>query len=556
MKSMIKIKIRKAIVVLPLALLTLFPSCNDWLTLQPEDGVIKDNYWNTKEEVFASVIGCYSSLLTEGIAMRMYLWGDLRGETVAPNLLTSATGQAMQAIMDGDIISTNTLCSWDQLYKVINQCNTVIDYASVAQLTDESFSDALVAQYQAEAIAIRSLMYFNLVRTFRDVPFQTAAIVSDDQNLQIPKMDGAAILDSLTEDLEAAAKVIAINYGTDVATNKGRFTANGVYSLLADIYLWKEDYANCITNCNKVMNSGQVSLLYANGSHRYLQATDNALTGEKDTVYYVYESAANDLFNSMYVQGNCDESILELQREVDLPNYDYWNLFQPTGYLAANTEIIKELFFLPSQIDNNIYDIRGDGISYKGAYIWKHMGTSREGAPLSNIRTRPTMVGNTIIYRLATIYLMKAEALVQEARALEQKSDTTGLMYSKLDQAWTLLKSIRDRANATETTDLCFGVKSPLELSVTNMEKFVYEERIRETMYEGTRWFDALRQAKRDDYKGSNLNYLMNMAVYSASAAKVSSLQTKLKNHDFHYLPIAQDELDANKKLEQNPFYN
>jgi len=45
------------------------------------------------------------------------------------------------------------------------------------------------------------------------------------------------------------------------------------------------------------------------------------------------------------------------------------------------------------------------------------------------------------------------------------------------------------------------------------------------------------------------------MAIYGASAAKVTSLQTKLKNHDFHYLPIAQDELDANKALIQNPFY-
>lgn len=552
--------LKKATLLAPLALLALFSSCNDWLTLEPEDGVIKDNYWTTKEEVLASTIGCYSSILTTGIDLRMYLWGELRGETLMPNLLTSANGQAVQAIMDGDIVPTNTLCSWDQFYKVINQCNTVIDFGPAVLKTDASFTEAKLASYQAEAIAIRSLMYFYLVRTFRDVPFQTQAIVSDDQNLQIPKKDGSAILDSLVDDLEAAAVALPTSYGLDPAENKGRFTAYGAYALLADIYLWKEDYANCISNCNKIINSGKISLLYADNTlMRYQKETDNALTGAKDTVYYVYESSVNDFFNKMYYVGNCDESIFELQREDDFPNYDYWTLFQPSGYLYANTTALNELYFLPSEVDRGVYDLRGEGVSYKGSFVWKHMGTSREGAALSNIRTRATMTGNPIIYRLAEIYLMKAEALVQQAKALEAEGDTTGTMYQKLNEAWDLVKAIRDRSNATETTDLCARVTKITELDCITMNKFVYEERIREMLYEGKRWFDALRFAKRDNYGGAgspNLVYLNDMAIYGASASKVTSLQTKLKNHDFHYLPIAQDELDANKELKQNPFYN
>jgi len=551
--------LKKATIFAPMALIALFSSCDKWLTLQPEDGVIKDNYWTTKEEVLASTIGCYSSILTTGIDMRMYLWGELRGETLMPNLLTSANGQAVQAIMDGEIVPTNTLCSWDQLYKVINQCNTVIDFGPDVLKTDESFTPAKLASYQAEAVAIRSLMYFYLVRTFRDVPFQTQAIVSDDQNLQIPKTDGSAILDSLIEDVEAAVPSLPTSYGLDPAENKGRFTAYGAYALLADMYLWKEDYANCITNCNKIINSGKISLLYADNSlMRYQNIVDNALTGEKDTVYYAYESSISDFFNKMYYVGNCDESIFELQREVDFPNYDYWTLFQPSGYLYANTTALRELYFLPSEVDRGVIDIRGEGVSYKGSFVWKPMGISRDGAALSTIRTRATMTGNPIIYRLAEIYLIKAEALVQQAKALQAAGDTTGTMYQTLNEAWDLVKTIRDRSNATETTDLCSQVKKVTDLDCTTMDKFVYEERIREMMFEGKRWFDALRYAKRNNYGGPGspgLVYLNNMAVYGASAAKVTSLQTKLKNHDFHYLPIAQDELDANKVLVQNPFY-
>ena len=40
------------------------------------------------------------------------------------------------------------------------------------------------------------------------------------------------------------------------------------------------------------------------------------------------------------------------------------------------------------------------------------------------------------------------------------------------------------------------------------MEEFVLAERGRELIFEGKRWFDVLRQAKRNNYDGENLNYL------------------------------------------------
>ena len=87
------------------------------------------------------------------------------------------------------------------------------------------------------------------------------------------------------------------------------------------------------------------------------------------------------------------------------------------------------------------------------------------------------------------------------------------------------------------------------------MEKFILDERARELAYEGKRWFDVLRQAKRNNYGGDNLNYLMTLAEYSAPASKVTSLKAKYRNYHSHYLPIYSEELDANPLLEQNEFY-
>jgi starch-binding outer membrane protein, SusD/RagB family len=549
MKSMKMI--RKVAVVLPMALLFLMPSCDEWLTLEPEDGVIKDNYWTTKEEVYSSVIGCYQAMLTTGMTMRMHLWGDARAEMLIPNNVSSN----VQAILDGDITADNAYCSWSLFYTAINQCNTVIDFADQAQETDASFTDAMLLQYQGEAKAIRALMYFYLVRTFRDVPYSTEAIVSDDQSLQIAKSDGDSILIAEAANLESAVKNMASTFGEDAATNKGRFTKIGVFSLLADIYLWLSEYDDCIDNCDKIINSGKVTLLGINHEHLYLIETENGLTGVVDTIYNATESSVDELFNQMYIQGNCDESILELQRESDFPNYDLWTLFyQGGGYFKSNTAAVEAMFFIPSEIDKSWFDLRSDDWSMKSDLIWKYLGTARTGNASLNMRTRATMVANTIVYRLAEIYLMKAEALTQLARA-NTEAGLTDDANTQLDSAWSLVKAVRLRSNATEMTDMCLDVTKKSDLSWQTMESFIYLEEGRETMFEGKLWFNALRHAKRNDYEDDNLTYLTNLATYAYTASKVTSLQTKLKNHDFHYLPIAKSELETNKALVQNPFY-
>jgi len=73
-------------------------------------------------------------------------------------------------------------------------------------------------------------------------------------------------------------------------------------------------------------------------------------------------------------------------------------------------------------------------------------------------------------------------------------------------------------------------------------------------MFEGKRWFDVLRNAKRNDY--SKLNYLMSIVPNSTTPDKVYSLQVKYKNFNSHYLPLPQRDIESNPLLKQNPFYD
>ena len=85
----------------------------------------------------------------------------------------------------------------------------------------------------------------------------------------------------------------------------------------------------------------------------------------------------------------------------------------------------------------------------------------------------------------------------------------------------------------------------------------ILDERAREFSYEGKRWYDVLRYAKRNNYEGTNIQYLINLAINSASPEKQQSLIAKYKDpfHNSHYWPIYIREIETNPNLKQNEFY-
>src|SRR5919199_1044580 len=108
-------------------------SCKKWLDLQPQDGIVRQNYWKTKEQVQAAVNGCYASLLgaPAGISDRplpeyLFLWGELRADLLSPS--TGVSNEELD-IMNVNILETNSITNWRSVYRTINYCNTIIDFA-------------------------------------------------------------------------------------------------------------------------------------------------------------------------------------------------------------------------------------------------------------------------------------------------------------------------------------------------------------------------------------------------------------------------------------------
>ncbi|MDZ7899320.1 MAG: RagB/SusD family nutrient uptake outer membrane protein [Arcicella sp.] len=118
---------------------------------------------------------------------------------------------------------------WDELYRGINTCNTVIDRAAAATVTE-----AIKKQRVAEAKFLRAHYYYLLHQQFGGVDLrltETLAPTKDTKRATDAEMY-AAIIKDLTEaipGLEAKAR----------ATNYGRATKPAAETLLAKVYLAK-----------------------------------------------------------------------------------------------------------------------------------------------------------------------------------------------------------------------------------------------------------------------------------------------------------------------------
>jgi hypothetical protein len=176
------------------------------------------------------------------------------------------------------------------------------------------------------------------------------------------------------------------------------------------------------------------------------------------------------------------------------------------------------------------YDIRGDGGSVRAATstVWKYVG-----ATSTSLRSPDQSSAHWFFYRYADVLLMKAEALNE----LGKGQDALDLIYT-----------IRKRANALAATDLM-----PSATDKRLIQDFILEERSREFSFEGKRWFDVLRNAKRNNYE--RLNILLSMIAISVPSNMQQSAQAKMKDFNSHYLPIYLYEIQTNNMLVQNPFY-
>lgn len=484
-----------------LCMLACGTSCNKWLDVKPQDGLIRADYWKTKEQLQAAVVGCYSSLLDNSLVTDLFVWGELRADMVSYTLNTPVDAVNL---MQGNVLSDNAYTSWAPLYRTINYCNTVIQYGPDVLKVDKTLTEQQLNAYLAEAHGLRALMYFYLLRTFGEVPLQMKATATEDAVEQLVKSPEEVVYDSIISDLKFA-QANAVETYDDVNMNKGRLTKYSIFAIEADAYLWENQYDDCIAACDSVINSQRFGMVDGTNQDQW--------------------------FNTLYYKGNSSEGIFEFQFDQQKLNPFYNLFFSSTNQFIAADNVMQDVFGIDATGLSK--DIRGDGgsVNATNGTIWKYSGAS-SGATLT-IRTSDQSFAHWFCYRYPDILLMKAEALAWTNQG---------------QQALDLIDMVRKRASALDAT-----AQSPDPSSAEDITEYILAERAREFAFEGKRWYDVLRVAKRNNYAG--LSILLSVVTKNTPGNLQQTVLNKYKDVRSHYLPINEAELQADKNLVQNPYY-
>ncbi|MBD5358925.1 MAG: RagB/SusD family nutrient uptake outer membrane protein [Bacteroides sp.] len=508
--------INKALKYLAIAALSLpLVSCDSFFDIKPSDEMVLDEYWQNEGDVLAVTMECYRAMASYDYMKRLIVWGELRGDNV---VVSPGNGDSdIRYIGNLNLLPSNGYTSWTSFYNVINLCNTVEHYAPIACELDPNFTQAQLNGYIAEVKGIRAFTYFTLVRAFRDVPFVTEPTIDDTQVFQIPQSDPDELIDYLIDDLKSV-EGSAITSWSNTAYTKGRITQAAIRSLIADMCLWRERYEECVDYCDRILNDHNNPFMLENGS---------------------------TFGRSVFITGNSNESIFELQ------------MSSTTTYNGAlsdcygNSRQGDAMQMIPYDFETAGSTLFGDTDYRKRIFYYANSGATAIRKYVANLKPSAltassltdndyefysTFERNWILYRLPDIYLMKAEALAEQG--------------SNLEEAFRLATLTYDRANpGLGATSLNYAEYA----SQTAVLNFIFDERQREFMFEGKRYFDILRRIShhRTDFRNIVSSYLQP----KYADLDQSTVASKLSAYDALFMPINSTEMRANLLLKQNPFY-
>ncbi len=353
-----------------------------------------------------------------------------------------------------DGASGGLIMQWDVFYETIQDANILLAEIDKVPGMNELQRD----RFKAEAIFMRNLSYFFIVRAFGDVPYYTNAYNED----PLPRTNRVIVLQNCLADLQPLLdgdpRAEALPWVYSSYSSKGvRASRGSVIALMMHINLWlvqfdaknkEQYYRNVVSLGEELDNNGAYSLLdIERSSIIFRGGSDEGL----------FEIAQNINFNEVFMANakfsdNVSYSCLNRTTPIFYYSGDYLSTLFPMYEEDAR----KDLWF-----DEYIYST---GTSPKEIKKFWNIDTYGSGTITSNS-------GNQIVFRYAGALLLYAEAL-----AALGTDDT---------KANELLNRVRIRAHASE-----------IYASGSELMDDIFWERCRELIGEGHYYYDLVRTGK------------------------------------------------------------
>ncbi len=526
-------------------------SCDDLLDTKPQGSFTDEQVGD--EEAIDLMTSAYATLLCHYFGNNESFAGPINNwvfDVRSDDALKGGDGVTMEGYMHqlevGNVQSDNDIANfkWRNNYYSISRCNTAIR----AILNSSSISDQNRASFVAEMKTLRAYYYFDMLRIFKKFPYFDENVV-DPSGCRADEYTRDQIAEFIKADLRESYYALP-----ETQAQVGRFNRYVAAAILARVDLFTSSWAEAEEFAGYVIASGQYEL-YPN----FLDMSKPEYNNMYESVMAIQFSSANspDQFNfnnclnctwsegNLY--GNGDDFYLASQNLVNAFRTDENGLPYLDG--SFNNDNIDGPDY-PGNVDPRLdFTLGRIGMPWRGHMYnekWcrnlelygQYSGKKPYTAPESPYCT-PGIVPwgasslNWSLIRYADVMLMKAEALIEQNK--------------NLDEARTLINEIRKKAARSVdpsytpvdcNPNLASYMVSEYPASGWNQDyarRAVRMERRIELAMEGHRWFDLVRWG----------NVVQTMNDYYASEVKIHSYyQGANLTEDEVYLPIPINQVD------------
>jgi hypothetical protein len=479
------------------AFAALFGSCSKkFITLTPPSNQTSASFFITASDFQQGVNAIYDGLQSQQTyGKSFYYLMEVRSDNTDIFDRGANAGAASQIDLFTEATTSSFISDgYAGSYVTIARSNAVLDRVDAAAIPDSSKK-----QFKGEALFIRSLSYFNLVRLYGRVPLVIKTETTS-QSLSDKRNAVADIYAQIEGDLKTAASLLPASY--NAAADQGRATSGSANALLGKILVTEKKWSQAVTVLTPLVNA--YSLLPDYGD---LFVAANAQNAE--SIFSVrYKKGLSPSEGNTYFTDMMPVTIY-LNGVV----YGGSNNNRPTHDIAAAYEAGDKRF--AASLDTTY--LVSPGNVRKGNYVRKYLdppGTTGDE-------------GNSFpVLRYADVLLLLAEAL-NEGGYNPAAGPGTAFYYLNL---------VRGRA----------GLPGKTSTDWVDQDSFrdgIFAERRVELAFENDRWFDLIRYSK-------------GLSILQKHLLSEYNLTSPVLTVNRLLFPIPQSEIDVHNdpvNFPQNP---
>ncbi len=486
---------KKIIFIISGCFLLLNAGCKKFLTEKPQSFLTPDNFYKSAADATAALNGVFSGMQAQAYYGRT-VW--IISENSADLLYTAPGNTDRMSLYLNNYTATNGEISnwWINSYKMIKAANDVIAHVPAINM-DVTARNNIVGN----ACFLRGLAYFDLTRSFGNIPLIVAPIVGSTDTTLYPNRSSAAdIYRQIISDLQYA-EANCLPENKIPSSSKGMVSSGSASAMLARVYLTRAntpfadaaDNQNALAACNKVINSKVYSLL-----PNYADIFDVSKKYGAEHIWcvrFALPPATGNITLRMFTPNIINGSA----------SFFCQNNFFTSGYSAADS--IRKNYNLA----NKAVSVTNGTTQSVTPFFYKY----RDPYWLANGGGNNSQV-DWIVIRYADVLMMQSEAMNNIDPANAAKFDG--------------VNAVRKRAGLTDPTQLLNLTNTPTSSAFVDS---LVKDRARELCVEGERRWDLIRLGR---FKQA-----------------MSTLGITIDDNHLLF-PIPQSEIQVNKNLlPQNP---